>query len=57
MDKYNLNVKKDYKYLYLKYKNKYLELKNIQSQSGGGKRYLKQQIDRDPLILTVLWCS
>ncbi len=52
MEDYNLNLNKDYKYLYFKYKKKYLELKNIQSQLGGGKRYLKQQIDRDPLILT-----
>ena len=52
MEDYNSNLNKDYKYLYFKYKKKYLELKNIQSQLGGGKRYLKQQIDRDPLILT-----
>jgi hypothetical protein len=43
---------------YLKYKKKYLELKNLELknlivvQSGGGKRYLKQEIDKDPLILT-----
>lgn len=52
MEDYNSNLNKDYKYLYFKYKKKYLELKNIQSQLGGGKRHLKQQIDRDPLILT-----
>lgn len=52
MEDYNLNLNKDYKYLYFKYKKKYLELKNIQSQTGGGKRHLKQQIDKDPLILT-----
>ena len=52
MEDYNSNLNRNYQYLYFKYKKKYLELKNIQSQLGGGKRYLKQQIDRDPLILT-----
>ena len=38
---------------YLKYKKKYLDLKKmINFQNGGGKRYLKQEIDKDPLILT-----
>jgi len=43
----------DYHLKYLKYKKKYLELQNmIASQSGGGKRYLKQEMDKDPLTLT-----
>lgn len=40
--KYNSENLKDYKYLYLKYKNKYLFLKNnIQQLNGGGKKSFK----------------
>ena len=40
--KYNSETLKDYKYLYLKYKNKYLFLKNnIQQLNGGGKKSFK----------------
>lgn len=44
-----MNIK-DYKYLYLKYKNKYLLLKNnIQQLNGGGKPYLKNMSGSDSL--------
>ena len=46
-------INNDYFYKYMKYKNKYIKLKTLENNlKGGGKRYLKQETEDDPLLIT-----
>lgn len=40
----------DYKHLYLKYKKKYLMKKKNLEQEGGGKRFLKSNVNEDDIL-------
>ena len=48
-------MNKDYKYLYMKYKNKYLLAKQekLNNLEGGGKRYLKNMIGSASMVASV----
>lgn len=40
----------DYKHLYLKYKKKYLIEKKKSEQNGGGKRFLKSNVNEEDIL-------